>query len=334
MSLLSRVVPLPACPRAASRGESERNNREAARGRSVISMHIYTVRDEAEASSGSDDASLARPRRVRATFPPCRRSTPSSPASRPPTAPPGWRPCSTTRASCRRSRSGWSRRRRRATTGCTSARRRCFSGSRSRTGRCTSTPTCRASRPRFGDSSRCWPGRLDGAPPEEVARVPDDLLDQLGLSETLGMTRTQGLTAILYRIKRSVAAAADARRPRARRTGRGLPPAPRGGISPRQRRRPRRRAGHPPVRAPGRRRDRRRDPRPAARAAGPRSSGSPPSTAAPRPDPQPPGVHPPRRHPSQRADPARVRPGRAGASPTTPTGSSTCSARSARGSAR
>jgi len=49
---------------------------------------------------------------------------------------------------------------------------------------------------------------LDGMPPEEVARVPDDLLDQLGLSETLGMTRTQGLTAILHRIKRSVAAAA------------------------------------------------------------------------------------------------------------------------------
>jgi cysteine desulfuration protein SufE len=48
---------------------------------------------------------------------------------------------------------------------------------------------------------------LDGAPPEEVARVPDDLLDQLGLSEALGMTRTQGLTAILQRIKRSVAAA-------------------------------------------------------------------------------------------------------------------------------
>jgi cysteine desulfuration protein SufE len=49
---------------------------------------------------------------------------------------------------------------------------------------------------------------LEGASPAEVARVPDDLLDQLGLSETLGMTRTQGLTAILYRIKRSVADAA------------------------------------------------------------------------------------------------------------------------------
>jgi cysteine desulfuration protein SufE len=49
---------------------------------------------------------------------------------------------------------------------------------------------------------------LDGATPEDVARVPDDLLDQLGLSETLGMTRMQGLSAILHRIKRSVASAA------------------------------------------------------------------------------------------------------------------------------
>jgi cysteine desulfuration protein SufE len=49
---------------------------------------------------------------------------------------------------------------------------------------------------------------LDNATPEQVARLPDDLLDQLGLSETLGMTRTQGLSAILHRIKRSAAAAA------------------------------------------------------------------------------------------------------------------------------
>jgi cysteine desulfuration protein SufE len=48
---------------------------------------------------------------------------------------------------------------------------------------------------------------LDNETPDAVARLPDDLLDQLGLSETLGMTRTQGLTAILSRIKRSVAAA-------------------------------------------------------------------------------------------------------------------------------
>jgi cysteine desulfuration protein SufE len=49
---------------------------------------------------------------------------------------------------------------------------------------------------------------LDNATPEAVSRLPDDLLDQLGLSETLGMTRTQGLSAILHRIKRSVAPAA------------------------------------------------------------------------------------------------------------------------------
>jgi cysteine desulfuration protein SufE len=48
---------------------------------------------------------------------------------------------------------------------------------------------------------------LEGAAPEEVSRIPDDLLDQLGLSETLGMTRTQGLSAILHRIKHTVAQA-------------------------------------------------------------------------------------------------------------------------------
>jgi cysteine desulfuration protein SufE len=50
---------------------------------------------------------------------------------------------------------------------------------------------------------------LEGQPAETVARIPIDLLDQLGLSETLGMTRTQGLTAILHRIKTSVASAAS-----------------------------------------------------------------------------------------------------------------------------
>ncbi len=46
---------------------------------------------------------------------------------------------------------------------------------------------------------------LDGATAADVAAVPDDLLDQLRLGETLGMMRTQGLTAILGRIKRTVA---------------------------------------------------------------------------------------------------------------------------------
>ena len=48
---------------------------------------------------------------------------------------------------------------------------------------------------------------LEGQTPDAVAKLPLDLLDRLGLSETLGMTRTQGLTAILHRIKKSVAAA-------------------------------------------------------------------------------------------------------------------------------
>jgi cysteine desulfuration protein SufE len=46
---------------------------------------------------------------------------------------------------------------------------------------------------------------LDGASPADVAAVPNDLLDQLHLTETLGMMRTQGLTSILGRIKRAVA---------------------------------------------------------------------------------------------------------------------------------
>jgi len=49
---------------------------------------------------------------------------------------------------------------------------------------------------------------LEGQKAEVVADIPLDLLDRLGLSETLGMTRTQGLTAILHRIKKSAAAAA------------------------------------------------------------------------------------------------------------------------------
>ena len=43
---------------------------------------------------------------------------------------------------------------------------------------------------------------LHGARPEEVATVPGDLLDQLGLSEALGMTRMQGLSAMIGRLKR------------------------------------------------------------------------------------------------------------------------------------
>ena len=48
--------------------------------------------------------------------------------------------------------------------------------------------------------------QLNGATPAEAAATPNDLLEQLGLSQDLGMTRTQGLTAILGRVKAAVRA--------------------------------------------------------------------------------------------------------------------------------
>ena len=49
---------------------------------------------------------------------------------------------------------------------------------------------------------------LDGAPPSEVAATPDDLLQQIGIGKSLGMTRQRGLSAVLYRIKHAVSEAA------------------------------------------------------------------------------------------------------------------------------
>ena len=46
--------------------------------------------------------------------------------------------------------------------------------------------------------------QLSGATPAEVEATPDDLLERLGLTQDLGMTRTQGLTAILGRVKAAV----------------------------------------------------------------------------------------------------------------------------------
>jgi cysteine desulfuration protein SufE len=47
-----------------------------------------------------------------------------------------------------------------------------------------------------------------GATPEEVFSTPADLLQRLGLIESLGMVRMRGLQAILTRIRREVALAA------------------------------------------------------------------------------------------------------------------------------
>lgn len=49
---------------------------------------------------------------------------------------------------------------------------------------------------------------LNGAPVEEVAGLPDGLLDEMGIGEVLGVMRTQGLGSVVRRVKRDVARAA------------------------------------------------------------------------------------------------------------------------------
>jgi cysteine desulfuration protein SufE len=48
---------------------------------------------------------------------------------------------------------------------------------------------------------------LNGATPDEVLATPDDLADRMGLGHTISPLRLQGMTAILYRMKRQVRAA-------------------------------------------------------------------------------------------------------------------------------
>lgn len=49
---------------------------------------------------------------------------------------------------------------------------------------------------------------LDGRTAEDVAALPDDILERMGLGDILGVMRTQGLGAVVRRIKRDVARAA------------------------------------------------------------------------------------------------------------------------------
>jgi cysteine desulfuration protein SufE len=51
---------------------------------------------------------------------------------------------------------------------------------------------------------------VNGRPVEEVAAIPDDLLDRIGLGPVLGILRARGLQAITVRIKRGLIAAAVA----------------------------------------------------------------------------------------------------------------------------
>ena len=66
--------------------------------------------------------------------------------------------------------------------------------------------------PRNAPTQRALVGLLidayDGATPEEVAAIPDDLLRRLGVTPWLSMTRQRGFAGVLARLKRGVAAAA------------------------------------------------------------------------------------------------------------------------------
>ena len=50
---------------------------------------------------------------------------------------------------------------------------------------------------------------LEDATAAEVAAIPDDLLDRMGMGEILGAMRTNGLRAVIQRIKGDVARAAS-----------------------------------------------------------------------------------------------------------------------------
>jgi cysteine desulfuration protein SufE len=52
---------------------------------------------------------------------------------------------------------------------------------------------------------------LEGSSPADFSQLPDDLLGELGLQETLGMTRQRGVRAVVARIKQLVAQAAALR---------------------------------------------------------------------------------------------------------------------------
>lgn len=48
----------------------------------------------------------------------------------------------------------------------------------------------------------------DGAAPEDVAAIPDDLLARMGVARLLGVQRQRGFAGVLARVKHSVAEAA------------------------------------------------------------------------------------------------------------------------------
>lgn len=51
---------------------------------------------------------------------------------------------------------------------------------------------------------------LQGEPTEAVAQLPENLLERMGLAEVLGVMRTQGLGAVIRRIRKGAEAAGQA----------------------------------------------------------------------------------------------------------------------------
>ena len=54
---------------------------------------------------------------------------------------------------------------------------------------------------------------INGRPATEAARLPEDMLERMGLSDVLGILRARGLRAILFRVKRELAEKAAATPP-------------------------------------------------------------------------------------------------------------------------
>lgn len=54
---------------------------------------------------------------------------------------------------------------------------------------------------------------FEGATPEEVLGTPDDFFDAMGLGELISSLRLRGMSAILFRLKRQVRAAAEGAAP-------------------------------------------------------------------------------------------------------------------------
>lgn len=73
--------------------------------------------------------------------------------------------------------------------------------------------TLHADAPRDAPTVRGFMGflmdTLNGAPAREVAELPQDLLERMGIGEVLGVMRTQGLGSVIHRIRRDVARAME-----------------------------------------------------------------------------------------------------------------------------